>query len=284
MMIKKEYWTALPVVGCMVMLAGCNKVIEAFAYPSIADVKDFARLEAERLEDHDTNMTEQHKKMHPDAATEIDKLKAEFDAKLQANVKKTQAIEGTVTGIIKDAAARFAGLPAGGSVEGFVSKLVGTETDKVRAKTEEVRTAMLVNFKDVNEDIVDESKARVAEIVKMERDLKARLDQLTEETRTKLASTTKETFNKLEGLKDDRAAFERTLRDELKLTPAQIEELKGMTTEQILALIAAAGGAAGIGVAGSRGGKSRSHAEIERLKDSVSRLTANIERAKPPLT
>ena len=94
---------------------------------------------------------------------------------------------------------------------------------------------------------------------------------------------TKETFDKLSALRDDDQEFRRVLQQDLQLTSAEMEGLKGMSTEQILALLAAAGGAAGIGVAGGRGGKSRATPEIEKLRESVSGITASIERMKKPL-
>lgn len=64
----------------------------------------------------------------------------------------------------------------------------------------------------------------------------------------------------------DLSVIEDRLRSELSLTPEDIENMKGMTTEQILAWIASLAASAGIGgVGGSKLGKSRSAEEVLRL-------------------
>ena len=256
---------------------------DAFFAETVTDSRQFHQVTYDKIDAHDENMTGQHKAMSPEAAAAIDALRKEFEDKSAALQKRADDIHSSLGEnageLIKmglKLASRFAGLPDGASIAGLLTETVDT-------KTGELNNVMLASFKEVNTDILEEAKTRSAELNSMNRELEARLMQLSEKTRSNLASTTADTRAKLESLVNDRQQFDDVLRDELKLTSAEIEGLKGMTTNEILALIAAAGGAAGIGIAGGRGGKSRSHGDIEKLKDSIGRLTADIERAKPPI-
>ena len=56
--------TLIVFVAWMGALAGCSS--DMF-YPTMGDVKEFARLERDQHDAHDKNMGEQHKVMHPAA-------------------------------------------------------------------------------------------------------------------------------------------------------------------------------------------------------------------------
>lgn len=280
-------WNRARIVGLSVMfvaLHGCSQAMtDAFFAETVTDSRQFHQVTYDKIDAHDENMTGQHKAMSPEAAAAIDALRKEFEDKsaaLQKQADDTHSSVGENAGeLIKiglKLARRFTDLPDGASIAGVL-------TDTVDTKTGKLKNVMLASFKEVNTGILEKAKIRSAELNSMNKELKARLMQLSEKMRSTFASATEETRAKLESFVNDRQQFDRSLRDELKLTPAEMEGLKGMTTNGILALIAAAGGAAGIGIAGGRGGKSRSHGDIEKLKDSMARLTADIERSKPPL-
>ena len=135
--------------------------------------------------------------------------------------------------------------------------------------------ALTTRFTDT-EKLLDEARKELGLSTMEQEWAKKELERLSEELRGKLAAISTETQDKLKAAKDDRKEFERILMEEGKLTPEQIENLKGFTTEQILALIAAATGAAGAGAMASRGGKSRSQPEIDELYDKIGDLTTRL--------
>lgn len=191
--------------------------------PSTALVEKMARIEAARLDEHDANITEQHKIQTPELAAELDAQRALFAQRMEEfdnQLAQARAVQDKAWQQIIKTVADVAGLPA------IVADKLMPEIDAVNDEAKEAATAT----------------ALVA--VKLENLVK--------------------------------------LKEELQLTPAELEALKGMTTGEILALLASAVGAAGLGIAGGKSGKSRSQPDIEKLKDSVSGITAEIERMKPP--
>ncbi len=111
----------------------------------------------------------------------------------------------------------------------------------------------------------------------------AKLEALSQSLRDKMASADSATIARLDALKGDEAAFREKLEADLKLTPDQLKQLDGMTTEQIMGLIASAIAAAGLGGAFGKTGKSRGQADIEKLKDAVNDITtaAALHQTKP---
>lgn len=108
---------------------------------------------------------------------------------------------------------------------------------------------------------------------------KAKLATFDADTRDKLRKLTEDQIREIAELKNDRAKFDQKLEEVLKnakLTPEQIkdflEQTKGMSTQEIVAILAAAAGAAGVGGALGRTGKSRAQPDIDALKERVSDL------------
>lgn len=260
-MSMKCQWFA----GSLAMAAGLMVGCQAdMLYPTLGDVKQFDQIASARLDRHDEGMTQQHEIMHPKVAEKIRAIREETSAEFKVLDDKVKQIESNLLPLIKQAAilaAQMAGLPD--SLTNSIMGKVGPRIDVVGTAATSAMHAATTAGSDAT-------------------DVKTRLAELKKDLRDKLATATAATVKSLEDAEGNRKEFDELLRKELKLTPAQMESLSGMTTEQILALIAAAGGAAGIGVVGGRGGKSRSHEDIEKLKQALARLTADIERQKPP--
>lgn len=259
-MIKTKYWKAVPMVGCLVMLAGCSQAMtDSFFAESVTDSRKFHKVTQEAVKDNYESLSEQHKKMHPEAAADIDKLKAEYAAKFEKLQERNDNIHSAVGEVVRELASRFANLAPGGSVASYVAGVVVTASDKAEAKTDKVAT----DAKDARTTMkTDAEKARTAMLASF-------------------TTVRADTFAKLDSLKEDRAAFEQTLRDEVKLTPEQLENLNGMTTEQIMAMIAAAVGAAGAGGVLAKTGKSRSHGAIDKINERLDTITTDAALEKP---
>lgn len=78
----------------------------------------------------------------------------------------------------------------------------------------------------------------------------------------------------LVGLENRLADMHRTIEEnqkELNLNHAEIEQLKQVGTDQLLAMMAAAGGV------GGKTGKTRSHTEIEKLGAVVEQITSEVK-------
>ena len=271
MMNRNYQWTAGVWVVFAAMLTGCNSRDWP---PQWGPVQELVKAAVDKgeldLKDHDKNMTDQHRLMSPEVAAKIDALRENFTKKVEENrekwdaeVTRIDALHTKAVAQITRTIARLAG------VEGLLPKIEG----KAEAAKDQATSA--ANSAAVADAAAAEAKDNVDEV-------RAALASLTTNLRDRLAGASAETFKNLEKLRDDDAAFRQALKDDLELTPAQIEELKGMTPNQILAMLAAAGGAAGIGVAGGKGGKSRSHLDIEKLKDTMASISGKIERMRPP--
>lgn len=266
-MIQRSWWAVCVLVGGTIVASGCSqKSMDAFFAASVADQREFTKLVIDDIDKHDVNMSTQHKKMHPEAEAEINASRAQFEkdlAKIRADVDNVHSSVGTIIGDVQNNLLRLAGIPTGGTV----------------------KDVMVAGDKVINDGLVKQREALLANIAAMEKELtaaaKEQLEKLDDETKAKFAGVSDETGKKLMLLRGDQEKFNAALRDELQLTPAQKEQLNGMTTEQILALIAAAGGAAGVGLVGGRSGKSRGALDIEKLKENAAAMKADIERWKP---
>jgi hypothetical protein len=113
------------------------------------------------------------------------------------------------------------------------------------------------------------------------------LEQLDSDTKVKLQNVSADQIRELAKLKDDREKFNDEFRktlEALKLDQKQIaniqEKTKGMSTQEILAILAAAGTAGAAGIASARTGKSRSQPEIDALKSKVTELDHTTEKKK----
>lgn len=201
-------------------------------------------------------------------------------------------------------------LPAGSSAL-TVAKALGfkidTATDKAliaaNEKTEEVETIVSDNKVKID-NLTNDTKG----ITKDTKNLKDRIDKIEEDTETltdekdavehdleiarlkfdSLSTSLQEKLGKvpesliadLTKLKADDAAFREKLQRELQLTDAEMESLKGVTTEQILGLLIAASAATGAGRYLTTHGPSREHDDIRNLRTDLTVLSKILE-SKP---
>lgn len=261
-------------------LTGCDP---GLMYPTTTYVTKMGENMGKAIEAHDDNMTEQHKIQTPEVAAELDAQRELFTqrmAELDKQLAEARAEQDRMWqmilkngGDIVKGALQIAGVPS------VVTDMLMPKIDAAKDEADvAMNKAMLVGAK------ADTVASAVSDAMEELDEIQQALARLSDETRDKFASVTQDTMDRLSALRTDDAEFRRVLQQDLQLTAAEMEGLKGMSTEQILALLAAAGGAAGIGVAGGRGGKSRAQPEIEKLKESVAGITAAIERMKPPVT
>lgn len=114
-------------------------------------------------------------------------------------------------------------------------------------------------------------------------EMETKFSDLVQETRIQFAETSDNLLTNLAKLKGDSDAFQLNLRADLTITDAELDAMTGMTPEQILALLLAAGGAAMVGMVGARTGKSRAHNEIKflmkKMEELLSTAPAQINRS-----
>lgn len=261
--------------GAALLTAGCQSDLY---YPTMGDVKEVARLGREQLDAHDHNMTEQHKAIAPQAAAPIDAQRDLFAARLDQLAHQTEALESKHAALAREAltlAAQVSGLPAAlsGSIRESIDPDIEAARDEARGAASDAALVqagldeLSRGAQQARDDLVQVREA---------------FDDLSDDVAARLGQVTQDTLSRLEKLRDQDEEFRRLLREELKLTPADLEALKGMSTEQILALIASAIGAAGIGMFGGRSGKSRAEPRVEKLETKVSDLAEELKLRTPP--
>lgn len=249
-MVKNSHWagTGLAVLigGCLV--GGCAP--DAFFAPSVDEAKQLHLETRVLVEKHDDNMTGQHQAMNPEAADEIGLFKQSFEDEVVRINERAKAVNSKVGAIVRDLIERFG---VGGSFLAVVNGLIDEVQDDV----------------DVVSADVDDVEARLAE-------LKA-------ETWAAFATVSTESLVELEKLRGDNKAFREKLQAAAKLTDAEMESLKGLSTQELMAMLLAAAGAAGAGGALGKTGKSRGAGEIEKLKDAIDKITtdAALHKAAP---
>ena len=276
-MVSRILWS-LVLAGALGLQIGCSQAqMESWLYPSMKDVKEFAKLEQEQHTAHDDNMTEQHVKMHPDAEAAIRTQKAEFDARMADIAKRTEELKGSIAANFKKIteealklATGFTGLAAFTKTTDKRVGDLGDESDTARA----ARAA--------TEKTLAEARTVLERMTKDMAEAEENLASLSEGTQEKLLAANADTVSRLDKLREDDSAFRAELKDSLNLSVSQMKELEGMSPNEIMALLGLAGAAAGIGVAGGRTGKSRSHQEVEKVKTTIAKLLADLERQKQP--
>ena len=240
------------------LLAGCTA---RNTFPTVQDVKDFAKEEREALNAHDTNMTKQHIAQHPDASGAIIASATTFRAEMGEIAKRVDAMEGSLKPFLER------GLSG---VLAMIRKLTGINLplvdlfDKQDAKAdanEKQGGANAVAIDDL-EKWAEDMKAAAAKRDAHEREMQALLAALDQDTRDKFSQADKEAIAALEKLKDDRAAFDKEIQRQFQLTKEQMAELKGMSTEQIISLLGVGGAAAAAG----RFGPSRGQKETDKAR------------------
>lgn len=239
--MARKYFVLLAV--SVVLLSGCSQAMtDSFFAPSVVEVKKLHQETRTLVKAHDTNMTSQHQAMSPEVAAEIGVLKEAFDDKVVLINARADEVHSKVGALVVALAEKF-GL--GGSFVSWVNDLVGEEIGGVEEKVDGLR------------DDVEVVENRLAEL------------------QTRLATVSAEGVRELELLKGDRDAFLVKLESVAELTAADMEELKGLSTESIMAMLLAAAGAAGAGGLLGKTGKSRGTGEIEKLKDRLDGITTD---------
>lgn len=268
---KSYLLAALALCGLGTMTA-CDP---GLMYPNVRYVESLAKNENMRLVEHDKNMTEQHKIQTPQFAAELDAQRELFTQRMGELDKQLAAARAEQDkawaeifengGDIVKAGLQIAGVPS------VVTDMLMPKIDAAKTEADvAMNKAMLVGAK------VDNVAEAVGNATNKFDEIQKALAELSKETRDKFASATQETFNELTALRTDDAKFRSVLQERLQLTNAEMEGLKGMSTEQILAMLAAAGGATMAGGALGKTGKSRGQADIDALKDELSELKGRV--------
>lgn len=198
-------------------------------------------------------------------------------------------------------------IPAGSSVL-KVAKALGGKIDKTaedaltaaNAETEKVKVTANDNKVEIGaltktilgiakdtenlEGRADKMKEDIAKLLDEKNAVKVdfavaqeRFNALSTTMQEKLSEVPESVIADLTKLKADDEAFREQFQREVQLTDAEMESLKGMSTEQLLSLLAAAGVAAGAGGALGKTGKSRGYREIDKLRESLTELKREIK-------
>ncbi len=266
----------------LVMLAGLASLLAIACtpdlyYPTMGDVKQIAEIGRQQLDAHDANMTRQHAVQTPESAAVLEAERARFERELAELGRKTDSLEAAHATLVRESialAARVAALP-----EGLAQSISGTLLPKIEQTRESAQEARAEAAR--VESRADGAVAAVqrteAEVRKVEGALASLAASLTE----RLESAGSQHEARMTALRAEVEAWRRSVAADLKLTPDQIEQMRGMTTEQIIALIAAALGSAGLGIVGSRTGHSRAEPRIERLEGKVGSLAEEVKLRTP---
>ena len=95
--------TALALMALVVGASGCtNAQLESWLYPSMTDVKKFAKIEHEERDAIHKNLSMQHERMHPEAAEDIGKLRSDFEREFARLLEKITAVQGTIPDNIRE--------------------------------------------------------------------------------------------------------------------------------------------------------------------------------------
>jgi archaellum component FlaC len=259
------------VVGVLACVGGCEKVIDEFVYPSLGNAKRMAQRELDAIGEQTLALSEQHKLMEPSVADPIDELKNAFDARIAQFRDETEK-ERNLVAVIGERGAQLAlklnDFPEYTEIEDRLTEVDESHedvSDKVEALRDDTRD-------------LDQRTGLIAKDVETIDEVLQRLDR---ETVAKLSSVNAQTLRELERLKGDGLAFREKLAGDLQLTREAMDAMKGLTTEEILALVAGTLSAAAAGGALGKTGKSRGSSEIEKIKDRLDAITTDIAMVKP---
>ena len=136
------------------------------------------------------------------------------------------------------------------------------------AKDTKILESRIANIETSTDELLEEKYAVRTDFAVA----KERFNSLSTSMQEKLSQVPESVIQDLTKLKADDEAFRDKLQRELQITDAQMESLKGLSTEEILGLLAAAGVATGAGGALAKTGKSRGSAEIENLRKDILEL------------
>ncbi len=262
-------WVLMVVV--FVGVGGCEKIVDEFVYPSLGNAKRMSQRQLEAIGDQTATLSEQHKLIEPAVAESMDELKTAFDERL-AVLQQQTVQERNLVAVVGERAAQLA-LKLGAFPE-------YTEIENRLVDADEANEEVVEEIEAIRDDTsaLDQRTAIVARDVDA---IRATLQRLDQQTVAKLASVGRETLQELESLKGDGQAFRQKLEAELQLTRAAMDAMRGLSTEEIMALLATAISAAAAGGALGKTGKSRGTVEIEKIKDKLDAVTTDIALAKP---
>lgn len=270
-MIKQRYWMAIPVVASIGMLAGCSQMVwDALTLQTNLDAKNLAKVQSEETDALGERISKEHEAQTPELADRFAEIRTEF-------IEDMEKIGARIDGL-KTAHQPFIEGVARAVAETVLPVPVSKLLDKIKA-----------NIKDLDTEVDTanvERAERTVVLASLKDELAAaneRLAGLDAGTRENLANVSKNTeaMRKLESLQDNDKVFREALQKQANLTDKEMEGLKGLSTEEIMAMLAAAGVAAAGGGALGKTGKSRGHAEIEKLKDAINDITTAAARELP---
>lgn len=149
--MSKRSWMMFSIVMIVPMLTGCTQaMMDSFFAVSHQEAKNMHQITGKKIDDHDKNMTEQHKAMNPKAAEAIDKLRLEYEMKSAALQKELDDMYSKVGENINKLAdiavqlgVRFAGLPPD-SLKNILTSEVTNGTEKAKSVSEKDILAVLI--------------------------------------------------------------------------------------------------------------------------------------------
>lgn len=227
--------------------SGCAQ----YAIPLFGDMQKVSDAGLKALDKHDDAMAKQHADMSPEVAEKIRASRAQSAAEIARLREDVKIMEPLLASVNEETVRLVAGLAG---VPDSVTNAVLNAGNKMR--------------KEVDEKIEKSSVQITADI----RSIETLLAKLSSETTAKLGSLTEDNIAKLATLTNNDEAFRRELQAAAKLTNAEMAGLKGMSAEEIMLMLGAAGAATAAGGALGKTGKSRSHDDIEKLKDLIAKL------------
>ena len=275
------------------VLAGC--------LATESSVRDAERNLAEAVEESHRSISDQHVKQEVGDIGGIKERMAAAETKLHETVvraeeqyQRAEQTERALTDLGR--IALVAGDLATGGRVGQIFDAVNTRVEDAR-KSVDTMDSMVADTRTQVSDVKTELARHATSIDKVQdsvADLERTLARLDESTRDKIAAASKD-IGALVQAKDDRERFNAEVKTYLENAGLSREEIRkfreatsGLSTEEIIALIAAAGVGVGGGAGASRFGKSRSKAEIDRiekekneLRDKVTALETRVVRVEP---
>jgi len=258
--MRAGVWLGYVVCAVAALSGGC--------YPTIRDVQEFADKERQALDAHDANVSRSLAAIKPEAAEAIAASREQFERELARLEEETRAIRGEAAQVVAGLAEvglRLAGMPAE-----IRERITDALSPQIAAAQDEADAAGAVA-----QHATTVASSAQAEVER----LAARVESLGESLREKLAGIDNEAVRLLEQARGNRAEFDRILAERAKLTEAEIAQLRGLTTEDVLALIFAAGGATLAGGALGKTGKSRAQAEIDALRIEIGAIQRRLPGA-----
>ncbi|MEE8106106.1 MAG: hypothetical protein V3T86_11285 [Planctomycetota bacterium] len=211
---------------------------------------------------------------------DLDGLKRDaerIDAQQKLNVRRAEERHNRFVEQEEAFRGLVAGLPGGQTIVAAVSALESSLGGTISAERTERERAIVSVDQKVSDTAVDmkEQIGKVRDVANkasetataMEKSVAEKLATLSDSTRDKFASITATQLEKLTELKGDRAKFDLQLL-KIGLKASEVDDLKGMSTTEIMALLAAAGAGGALG----KTGKSRAQVDVDALKEKLAAM------------